>query len=155
MDNKRPALEKQQEETTVVIPYVKGLSEKIQRIGRHYNLRTVFKSATTLRNQLTKTKPTTSKDTKNCIYNIPCECGKSYIGETKRPLAVKTKEHKTSTQRGETAKSGIAQHVWDHKHSIRWSEAITIHKEADWWKRKCSFNSTKSRGLQQSVGRNP
>ena len=37
---------------TVCLPYVKGLSEKIQRICGPYNIRTTFKSLTTLRRYL-------------------------------------------------------------------------------------------------------
>jgi hypothetical protein len=32
--------------------------------------------------------------TAQCIYIIPCECGRSYIGETGRPLAVRLREHR-------------------------------------------------------------
>ena len=72
--------------TTVSLPYTKGLSEKIQRICQKYNIRTIFKSNNTLRRQLCRVKPPNSTgNTENCIYNIPCSCGKSYTGETGRP----------------------------------------------------------------------
>jgi hypothetical protein len=29
-----------------------------------------------------------------CVYSIPCECGRSYIGETDRPLAMWLHEHR-------------------------------------------------------------
>ena len=38
--------------------------------------------------------------------------GESYVGETKRPLAVRIKEHQKHTRLGETTRSGIAEHVW-------------------------------------------
>jgi hypothetical protein len=28
-----------------------------------------------------------------CVCSIPCECGKSYIGETGKPLAVQLQVH--------------------------------------------------------------
>jgi hypothetical protein len=31
---------------------------------------------------------------KQCVYNIPCDCHRCYIGETSRPLEVCIKEHK-------------------------------------------------------------
>ena len=30
---------------------------------------------------------------KNCVYSIPCSCGKIYKGETGRPLTVRLEEH--------------------------------------------------------------
>jgi hypothetical protein len=70
------------------IPYVKGISEKFKRIGNRYNIRTVLKTKHTLRSSLMRIRPERSpQQTANCIYSIPCECGRSYIGETGRSLA--------------------------------------------------------------------
>ena len=134
-NNTRRALEKENQKM-VCIPYIKGLSEKIRRIGQHYNIRTVFSSSNSLRSQLTKTKPEGQKDKKNCIYEIPCECGKSYIGETMRPLEVRVKEHQKHTLRGETDRSGAADHAWKQGHHMKWSEARIVHREHHWRKRK-------------------
>ena len=63
--------------TTVCLPYVKGLAERIQKICSPYNIRTVFTSGSTLRRYLFRIKPPTEFNmTKNCVYSIPCSCGK-------------------------------------------------------------------------------
>ena len=123
---------------TVSLPYTKGLSEKIRRICKKYNIRTTFKSNNTLRRQLCKVKPPTSaKDTKNCIYNIPCSCGQSYTGETGRPLAVRLQEHRKATVRGEVEKSGMAEHAWSNgDHRPAWDETKIIGHEPHWKIRK-------------------
>ncbi|XP_050299707.1 uncharacterized protein LOC126738416 [Anthonomus grandis grandis] len=118
------------------IPYIRGTSEQIRRIASKYNIRTAFRSSTTIRSVVSKTKPDGMVDTKNCVYRIPCECGDSYIGETKRPLEIRAKEHRSWTQRGEVSKSGIAEHAWHNGHNIHWSEAKILHKEQHWRKRK-------------------
>ena len=123
-------------QSTLNIPYVKGVSERIRRLGQRYNINTVFGSKDTLRSRLTKTKPASQKDRKNCVYRIPCECGQSYIGETLRPLETRIKEHRNNTLKGETEKSGAADHAWIHGHHIKWSEAEILHKEPHWRKRK-------------------
>ena len=41
---------------TAFIPYVAGLSEDVRRVCRRYNIRTVFRLASTLGGQLTKVK---------------------------------------------------------------------------------------------------
>ena len=81
--------------TTVCLPYVKGLAERIQKICCPYEIRTVFTSGSTLRRYLFRVKPPTEFNmTKNCVYPIPCSCGKIYKSETGRPLKVSLEEHR-------------------------------------------------------------
>ena len=125
------------ETITSVIPYVKGLSEKIRRIGNRYKVRTTFKTKDTVRGKLTKVKPDNENQrTKDCVYEIPCECGRTYIGETKRPLKVRIKEHQRLAQLGETDKSRLVQHAWNEDHNVKWDEASIISKEEGWRRRK-------------------
>ena len=80
--------------TTVCLLYVKGLAERIQKICSPYDIRTVFTSGSTLRRYLFQVKPSTEFNMiKNCVYSIPCSCGKIYKGETGRPLKVRLEEH--------------------------------------------------------------
>ena len=62
----------------------------------------------------------------NVIYQVPCSCGRVYIGETKRALETRIKEHKTATRRGETMKSAIAEHAWKEHHVILWDETKVL-----------------------------
>ena len=123
---------------TVSLPYTRGLSEKLRRICGRYNIRTVFRSTTTLRKSLTHVRPPTPKEqTKNCIYDIPCSCGRSYKGETGRPLSVRLEEHRKATIRGETLKSGVAEHAWSEgDHRPAWHETTIIDREPHWKIRK-------------------
>jgi hypothetical protein len=75
---------------------VKGVSEKFIHMGNRYNIRTIFKTKHTLRRSLTKTRlERDPQQMAQCSYSIPCECGRSYIGETGRPLAMQLHEHRT------------------------------------------------------------
>ena len=81
--------------TTVCRPYIKGLAEKIKKILKPYDIRTIFTSCSTLRRYLFCVKPPTEfNKAKNCMYTIPCCCGKVYKGETYRPLKVRLEEHR-------------------------------------------------------------
>ena len=98
--------------TTVCLSYVKGLSERIQKIRNPYDIRTVFTSGSTLRRYLFRVKPPTEFNMmKNYVYSTPCSCGKIYKGETGRPLKVRLEEHRKAVVRGEIEKSGIADHI--------------------------------------------
>ena len=52
---------------------------------------------------------------KNCVYSIPCCCGKIYNGDTGRLLKVRLEEHRKAVARGEIEKSGMADHIWKEK----------------------------------------
>jgi hypothetical protein len=93
---------------SVYILYVKGISEKFKRTGNRYNIRTIFKTKHKLRSSLMKTRPERDpQQTARCVYSIPCECGRSYIGETGRLLAVRLHEHKHNLKEGLLEKSKL------------------------------------------------
>ena len=86
--------QEREKEPLVVIPYVAGMSEDIRRVCRKFNIRVVFKSGRTLRSMLTKVKDTLPLGKQsNVVYRIPCSCGQVYIGETKRRLETRLKNH--------------------------------------------------------------
>ena len=98
--------------TTVCLPYVKGLAERIQKICSPYDIRTVFTSGSTLRRYPFRVKPPTEFNmTKNCVYTIPCSCGKIYKGETGRLLNVRLEGHRKAVVPGEIEKSCMADHI--------------------------------------------
>ena len=82
--------------------------------------------------------PTDYNMTKNCVYLIPCSCGKEYKGETCRPLKVRVGEHRRAVLRGEIDKSGIAEHVWKENgnHLPLWDEVKILDREEHWKLRK-------------------
>ena len=60
------------------------------------------------------------------VYRIPCECGKVYIGETKRNLPTRLKEHRAHGRRGDFEKSAIVKHSHIKDHQIDWQAAQLI-----------------------------
>ncbi|KAJ8912833.1 hypothetical protein NQ315_014416 [Exocentrus adspersus] len=123
--------------SNMTIPYIPRISERLKRLGNEFNIRTTFKTNNTLRSILTHTKPKNKdQNEKNCIYKIPCQCGKHYIGETSRPLDVRVKEHKNYVRDYQVDRSHLAKHVWDNGHQINWKQASIIQKEPNFGKRK-------------------
>jgi hypothetical protein len=70
------------------------------------------------------------------IYNIPCECGRSYVGETIRPLSVKIRENKVNLKNGLLHKSKLVQHEFEEDHQISWNEAKILQIEVNSRQRK-------------------
>ena len=85
MDEEPDDEESQEEEKQplAVILYVSGVSERIRKAREKYNFNVIFKSGPTLRSPLTKVKDPLSKEKlADVVYQIPCQCGKMYVGET-------------------------------------------------------------------------
>jgi hypothetical protein len=74
--------------------------------------------------------------TAHCIYNIPCECGRSCVGETGRPLSVRIGENKLNLKNGLLGKSKLALHALEEGHKISWNEAKILQIEFNSRQRK-------------------
>jgi len=132
----------------VVLPYIQGATEKVQRVMKQHNISTAVKPHMTLRQQLVHPKDKIADTNKcNAIYEVPCKnCDKTYIGETGRQFGTRLDEHKkeviaqdkqsfTRAQRKasttEWKKSAITEHVCRDNHVIDWGGAKVIDREED------------------------
>jgi predicted GIY-YIG superfamily endonuclease len=66
-----------------------------------------------------------------CVYSIPCECNRTYIGETGEPLAVRLREHRHNLQQGLPEKSKLAQHAHEEGHKVSWDEVVILEIESN------------------------
>ena len=107
------------DEIKVFIPYVQGMSEDIRRVCRQHGIKTIFKSAPTYFKIKVKYQLPIDKHS-GIVYEIPCTCGKVYVGETIRRLGTRIKEHKEACQSCSLDKSAIAEHAWTEHHPIKW-----------------------------------
>ena len=80
----------------IFLPYVKGVSERIEKVCRQLNIKTVFKSNGTLRQTLMRVKNRRPEEARRgVVYEVPCrDCNRTYIGETGRSLQERLKEHR-------------------------------------------------------------
>jgi hypothetical protein len=58
-----------------------------------------------------------------CVYSIPRDCGRSYIGETGRPIAVRFREDRHHLKEGLLEKTKLAQHAYEEGHRVLCDEA--------------------------------
>ena len=56
------------------------------------------------------------------VYEVAFSCGKVYIGETKRTLETRMKEHRAAAHLGQLEKSAVAEHARQNGHTIDWSD---------------------------------
>ena len=132
--------------TNVTLPYIAGVTEKVQRIFRKHNIGSAVKPQTSLRNILVHAKDKQDNEDKaGVVYEIPCQnCDKTYIGETGRRFGTRKKEHKTETDKmtdrkfTRTArkdsqniemKSSIADHAATENHLINWDNTNILARD--------------------------
>ena len=91
-----------------------------RHILESHGVRTVFRSDSTLRNQLVRPKdPVHEHRPDGIVYNIPCQrCDGSYICETARPIAERITEHKRDVRLQRTDSSTLAEHAWEKQHQL-------------------------------------
>ena len=139
--------EKARNRGMILIPYVKGLSERIEWVMKKRRISTAMQPHTTLRNLLVHPK---DKAEPKGVYKIKCQgCEGCYVGDTKRKLAVRVKEHradvdnrvlrdrvftqeKRNQSETERNKFAITDHVCQTNHLIDWDNARMVERESDW-----------------------
>jgi hypothetical protein len=119
------------------LPYVRGVSERIETVFHQLNIKMVFKSNGTLRQTLMRVKNKRPEELRRgVVYEVPCQdCSKTYIGETGRSLQERLKEHRYAIKTG-NINNGIAAHAWNHQHQVDWDLARVKTFEQYLWKRK-------------------
>ena len=100
--------------------------------------RRCLKSNKILCSALMKVKPGACQDdTKGVIHCVPCcDCDKSYIGETRRALAVRLAEHKQYCHNREINQSGMSQYTLQNDHGIHWEGSTVLGKEPNYYRRR-------------------
>ena len=103
-----------------------------------HDIRVVFKSDSTLRNQLVHPKDPVLPDRRDgVVYKIPCStCDKVYIGETGRPVGERMREHRRDVQYRRTDSSAVAEHAWNAEHHPGWDKISCVAQDKHWYTRR-------------------
>ena len=115
---------------SITIPYARGVSEGLRRVISKSGVQVHFKPRNTLREHLVSPKDKLKKEERcHTVYEHMCKtCRASYIGETKRPLGVRSKEHKRES-------SPVTLHARDTGHNIPIDQAKIIDQDESWFGR--------------------
>jgi len=89
----------------------------------------------------------------DCVYKIVCgDCDASYVGQTKRQLATRIKEHKGDYNKKIGTLSVISNHRLKNNHEFNWGETRILDKELSYTKRLVSemiFIKRQNNGLNK------
>lgn len=77
----------------ISIPYIQGVTNHICKSISKRNITTLFKPQITLSQLFRSTKDKNDPILGSKVYEIPCLCDMSYIGQTRRSFKAQLKEH--------------------------------------------------------------
>jgi len=116
-------------------PYHHDLAPKLKRIFKNTNSKLAFYNSKTNNNFYRNTKDKIDKMNKsNVIYKVECQCGDSYVGQTKQKLKNRINQHRNDISKGETL-TGLSKHVADTQHKIKWDSVKVVQSESNWQRR--------------------
>ncbi|CAK9820318.1 hypothetical protein ANTPLA_LOCUS10552 [Anthophora plagiata] len=119
----------------VFLPYIKGTTDRIAKILKQNNIKTIFTPHTKISQILTTPKDPYPRLASSGVYKIPCTCGKVYIGETGRSVTTRLKEHERCT-RLDYIQSAVAEHQLTTGHKICFEKTKVIAKCKSYFPRK-------------------
>ncbi|XP_011883688.1 PREDICTED: uncharacterized protein LOC105570848, partial [Vollenhovia emeryi] len=113
----------------MTLPYIKGSSENIAHKLKKCGLNTVYTIPKKLNTTITKGKDRLADEKRtDIVYRILCEnCNASYIGQTKRHLATRIKEHFNDIKKDVDNHSVVTKHRTNHGHDFHWQSPKILH----------------------------
>ena len=93
-----------------ILPYIHGTANKMAMIHRKRDIKVTLSPPNSLRNMLDSAKDHIEKKLLQGVFTIPCSCNKVYIGEARRSIKTRLKEHGLDIHHCRVKNSFIAQH---------------------------------------------
>ncbi|XP_077276910.1 uncharacterized protein LOC143905375 [Temnothorax americanus] len=126
--------------SSITIPYVEGLSANVERTMRGVKFKTLLTIPKKLDCIIRKGKDRLQpyKQTE-LVYEIDCvNCDSCYIGQTKRHLETRIKEHRSDVKKHFDNHSVVTKHRLSQNHDFDWQNPKILYKEKHFRKREIS-----------------
>lgn len=129
----------------IPLTYYPPLSNKISKIFQNAGFQPTVSTKNTLKNLLGNTKDPVPPEDQSGIYQIKCStCPSHYIGQTKRKIGTRFKEHISHFRFNRPEKSSVAAHILDTEHPVLPSDlkllkSVKNSRELDAWESRFIF----------------
>lgn len=122
----------------ITLPFIKNLSENIKYSLSKVGLNVLYSVPKKLNTIIKRGKDSIPKlNHTEIVYKINCKnCQFSYIGQTKRHLSTRIKEHRNNIKMHESNFSVISKHRVEFEHEFDWDNPIILHNERHTRKRE-------------------
>jgi hypothetical protein len=124
----------------IVFPYVKNVSETITAAFDNSDYIAGYRCLNKLNRYIkTHKDKNNSNNQNNVIYRICCkDCDATYIGQTKRQLCTRVKEHKNNIRLDPSKHSVVTEHIIKENHMFDWDNTQIMDIEKNFHKRLIS-----------------
>jgi len=122
------------------IPFINSIYNPINTIAKQFKLKLAFSINNNLNNFIKVGKDKLDLTAHSeVVYLIPCkDCQATYVGQTKRQLHTRIKEHKTDINKNNASPSAITLHRLESSHEIDWDNIKILDEEHIYNKRLIS-----------------
>jgi hypothetical protein len=145
----------------LVIPYVPEIHRPLTTLCKNLGIHLLYSRKRNLGSLIApKRPPSSTLETRNCVYKIHCkDCEMFYIGETKRKLVTRCKEHQYACnnafqagciKHSERNDTGLPAHALSKNHTFDFDNPVVLHIEQNSSKRKF-LEAIEILGAKQSV----
>lgn len=116
-------------------PFHHRLAPQLKRIFRNTKSKLTFYNTKSNSKFFGKVKdkiPDTEKS--EVVYKLDCDCGHSYIGQTRQRVKKRIEQHKRDIKKFE-GKTGLSKHIVDSQHKVNWDGVQILDTESNNYKR--------------------
>ena len=104
----------------VIMPFHSSISTNIEKVMRTQGFNVCFQNRSNLKDLIGQVKKRKPIEEKSGIYNIQCDgCAGNYVGQTKRRIETRVKEHERALKNKQEEKSAIAAHCIEEGHQLK------------------------------------
>ena len=136
-ENKHQAPNTENKDSNIVqLPWIPLIGPKIRKELQKTGCKVIFTSATKLKNILCNNKSKLLLNSYPGVYELSCDCGGKYIGETKKRVLTRSIEHQEDIMTGKWEVSGTTEHSKDCHGRFNWLHPKTLAKLSIIHKRK-------------------
>ncbi len=94
------------------------------------------------------------KDKCGVIYQIQCECDKTYTGETGRAFGIRQNEHRCSILRNDSSSSKLAEHCNEFLHWPKFDESKILATGSSRFVRRIKEDIVRDKEGERSINKN-
>jgi len=120
----------------IVFPYINKLSESIATTIDKSKCIIGYRVLNSLGKFIKVHKDTNELlNNNNVVYKISCkDCNASYVGQTKRQVKIRIKEHRNNSKLLSSKPSVITEHILEYSHSFDWDNIKILDTEPNYYK---------------------
>ena len=135
-DSEQPEDSDEVNKPVVCVPWIPKLGPRLRAVMKKRGIKTVFSSGRNLKDILCNHKTPLPRNSHPGVYRLRCGCGATYIGETKKKITTRVKEHEKYVFKGQWKQSAAADHASTCSEEFQWDTAETICTISNWKHRK-------------------